>query len=91
MSLPPLPGSPPPHLPPEPDHSGRKATGIVVAVLGVFILVIGVGILLCGGLGYVMTGTLDTGAGAMTLVGLIGAAVGVAMLAVPLLALLIDD
>jgi hypothetical protein len=55
-----------------------------MATLGVLALMVGVGILLCGGLGWVMTGGLDTGAGAMMLAGILVIVVGVAMLAVPL-------
>lgn len=92
MSVPPAPGPRPglphPATPPTPDRSGRRAAGIVLAVLGVFVLGGGVLVLLCGGLGYVMTGgSLDTGAGAMLLVGLLVMVLGVGMLAAALLAL----
>ncbi|UUZ44893.1 hypothetical protein LP422_00325 [Janibacter limosus] len=55
-----------------------------MAALGVLALMVGLGILLCGGLGWVMTGGPDTGAGAMMLAGILVIVVGVAMLAVPL-------
>lgn len=77
----PYPSPGPPH---PPDDTIRIAAVVVMAILGVLALVSGVGILLCGGLGYVMTGGLDTGAGAMLLVALFILAVGVGLLAVPL-------
>lgn len=88
MSSPyPSPGPPCSPTPPPQDDSIRIAAVVVMTVLGVLALVSGVGILLCGGLGYVMTGGMDTGAGAMLLVALLVIAVGVGLLAVPLFVL----
>ncbi|QBF47479.1 hypothetical protein [Janibacter limosus] len=84
MSLPPAPGPASPPRPPAKDDSVGIAAAVVMAALGVLALMVGLGILLCGGLGWVMTGGLDTGAGAMMLAGILVIVVGVAMLAVPL-------
>ena len=71
MSQPPLPGQPhPPSATPE-NQSARVVSTVVMGSFAAMGLVAGVGILLCGGLGMVMTGTTDTGAGAMMVVGLV--------------------
>lgn len=85
MSPTPAPGSAyPPPAPPAKDDSVGIAAAVVMATLGVLALMVGVGILLCGGLGWVMTGGLDTGAGVMLLAGGLVMVVGVAMCAVAL-------
>ncbi|MDN5718274.1 MAG: hypothetical protein L0G89_13690 [Janibacter sp.] len=84
MSLPPAPGPAHSPTPPPKDNSIGIAAAVVMATLGVLVLAVGVGILMCGGLGWVMTGAMDTGAGAMMLAGILVIVVSVVMLAVPL-------
>ena len=80
MSRPPLPGQThPPSGTPE-SNSARVVSTVVMGSLAAMALVGVVVILLCGGLGVVMTGTTDTGAGAMMIVGLVIIVIGFLLL-----------
>lgn len=84
MGQPPPPGPYGPSTGPSvyvpPPRSPRRTITIVVLIIwGPLVAGGGFFVLLCGGLGYVMTGTADTGAGAMLVVGLIVTILGVVM------------
>lgn len=85
MSLPPGQGplGPPPshgaYVPPR-QSPMRTSSIVVLSLFGAMLAGGGFLVLLCGGLGYVMTGTGDTGAGAMLVVGLLVMLLGVALI-----------